>query len=163
MCLGINIHVHVTPYQVQDDHRPWIRKEEKAFTDLLKRLGASLTRNLHASDTNVSNLFTHFEVLHGFKKYQLQLLAQQFAHHQAQLQLLQQQYSITQQEEFQQEQEQQLQPQQHQLQQQEPIDHHIEVNSTIGLEHANNSVQLISSVVVDAGSAQQHPISGVDK
>lgn len=62
---------------VQDDHRPWIRKEEKAFTDLLKRLGASLTRHLHASDSNVSNLFTHFEVLHGFKKYHLQLLAQQ--------------------------------------------------------------------------------------
>ena len=40
--LGINIHVHVTPYQIQDDHRPWIRKEEKAFTDLLKRLGATL-------------------------------------------------------------------------------------------------------------------------
>lgn len=67
----------MTPYQVQDDHRPWIRKEEKAFTDLLKRLGASLTRNLHASDSNVSNLFTHFEVLHGFKKYQLQVLAHQ--------------------------------------------------------------------------------------
>uniref|UniRef100_A0A336MTM9 CSON006651 protein n=1 Tax=Culicoides sonorensis TaxID=179676 RepID=A0A336MTM9_CULSO len=75
--LNINIHVHVSPYQVQDDHRPWIRKEEKAFTDLLKRLGANLTRHLHSSDSNVSNLFTHFEVLHGFKKYQLQLLAQQ--------------------------------------------------------------------------------------
>lgn len=70
-------HLNFFLITVQDDHRPWIRKEEKSFTDLLKRLGASLTRHLHASDSNVSNLFTHFEVLHGFKKYHLQLLAQQ--------------------------------------------------------------------------------------
>jgi Uncharacterised protein family UPF0565 len=71
---GINIHVHVTPYQVQDDHRPWIRKEEKAFTDLLKRLGASLTRHLHSTDSNVSNLFTHFDVLQNFRHQQIQLM-----------------------------------------------------------------------------------------
>lgn len=94
--LGINIHIHVTPYQVQDDHRPWIRKEEKAFADLLKKLGANLTRHLHASDTNGTNLFTHFEVLHGFKKYQLQLFAQQFAQQQANIQLQQQQQQIQQ-------------------------------------------------------------------
>lgn len=70
--LGIAIHVHVTPYQVQDDHRPWLRKEEKAFTDLLKRLGCNITRNLHSNDSNISNLFTHFEVLENFKKFHLQ-------------------------------------------------------------------------------------------
>ena len=81
--LGISVHVHVTPYQVQDDHRPWLRKEEKQFTDLLKKLGCQgLSRTLHSGDSNMSNLFTHFEVLENFKKYQLQLLQQ--AHNQAQ-------------------------------------------------------------------------------
>ncbi|XP_055685887.1 mitochondrial protein C2orf69 homolog isoform X2 [Lutzomyia longipalpis] len=65
--LNINLHVHVTPYQVLDDRRPWIRRDEKAFTDLLKRLGASLTRMLHF-DTGVTNLFTHFEVLEVFRQ-----------------------------------------------------------------------------------------------
>lgn len=70
--MGIAINVHVTPYQVQDDHRPWLRKEEKAFTDLLKRLGCNITRTLHSNDSTISNLFTHFEVLENFKKYHLQ-------------------------------------------------------------------------------------------
>lgn len=75
--LGISVHVHVTPYQVQDDHRPWLRKEEKQFTDLLKKLGCvGMTRTLHSGDSNMSNLFTHFEVLENFKKYQLQLQLQ---------------------------------------------------------------------------------------
>ncbi len=78
---GISIHVHVTPYQVQDDHRPWIRKEEKAFTDLLKRLGCTLTRHLHSSESTCSNLFTHFEVLENFRIHQV---------HQIQLQIQQQ-------------------------------------------------------------------------
>lgn len=65
--LNINIHVHVTPYQVQDERRPWIRKEEKTFTDLLRRLGAPLTRCLHF-DASVANLFTHFEVLQVFRQ-----------------------------------------------------------------------------------------------
>lgn len=71
--LGIAIHIHVTPYQVQDDHRPWLRKEEKQFTELLKKLGCDkLTRLLHSHCNNMSNLFTHFEVLENFRKYQLQ-------------------------------------------------------------------------------------------
>lgn len=69
--LNTAVHVHVTPYQVQDDHRPWLRKEEKAFTDLLKRLGCNITRTLHSNDSTISNLFTHFEVLENFKKFQL--------------------------------------------------------------------------------------------
>lgn len=63
--LAINIHVHLTPYQVQDDRRPWIRKEEKIFTDLLRRLGAQITRHLHY-DSQTANLMTHFEVLQAF-------------------------------------------------------------------------------------------------
>lgn len=90
--LGINVHVHVTPYQIQDDHRPWIRKEEKAFTDLLKRLGAPFDRHLYPSEANSTNLFTHFEVLNRFRQYQINVFAQQ--HLQAQQQQ-QQQLSAT--------------------------------------------------------------------
>ncbi|XP_055607772.1 mitochondrial protein C2orf69 homolog [Uranotaenia lowii] len=83
--LGINIHVHVTPYQIQDDHRPWIRKEEKAFTDLLKRLGSPFDRHLYPSEANSTNLFTHFEVLNRFRQYQINVFAQQHLQQQQQL------------------------------------------------------------------------------
>ncbi|XP_038111921.1 UPF0565 protein C2orf69 homolog [Culex quinquefasciatus] len=89
--LGINVHVHVTPYQIQDDHRPWIRKEEKAFTDLLKRLGAPFDRHLYPSEANSTNLFTHFEVLNRFRQYQINVFAQQHLQAQAQQQVQQQQ------------------------------------------------------------------------
>ncbi|XP_043651329.1 UPF0565 protein C2orf69 homolog isoform X1 [Drosophila teissieri] len=62
---GMNIHVHLTPYQVQDDRRPWIRKEEKLFTEMLRRLNAPITRHLHY-DNQPANLMTHFEVLQAF-------------------------------------------------------------------------------------------------
>ncbi|KAF4517493.1 hypothetical protein B566_EDAN004532 [Ephemera danica] len=67
--LGIGIHVHVTPYQVQDERRPWIRKEEKTFTELLRRLGAPVTRTLHFENQPAS-LLTHFEVLTAFRQPQ---------------------------------------------------------------------------------------------
>ncbi|XP_060645521.1 mitochondrial protein C2orf69 homolog [Drosophila nasuta] len=63
--MGMNIHVHLTPYQVQDDRRPWIRKEEKLFTEMLRRLNAPITRHLHY-DNQPANLMTHFEVLQAF-------------------------------------------------------------------------------------------------
>ncbi|XP_050069052.1 mitochondrial protein C2orf69 homolog [Anopheles maculipalpis] len=75
--LCINVHVHVTPYQIQDDHRPWIRKEEKAFTDLLKRLGAAFDRHLYPSEANSTNLYTHFDVLNRFRQHQISLFSQQ--------------------------------------------------------------------------------------
>nr|CAD7269370.1 unnamed protein product [Timema shepardi] len=65
--LGIGIHIHVTPYQVQDERRPWIRKEEKVFGDLLRRLGAPVNRTLHF-ENQVASLYTHFEVLTVFKQ-----------------------------------------------------------------------------------------------
>lgn len=88
--LGMNIHVHVTPYQVQDDRRPWIRKEEKIFSDMLKRLGAPITRLLHF-DSTTANLVTHFEVLQAFCQH-VHITNQQ--QHQAQLQQQQQQLRI---------------------------------------------------------------------
>ncbi|KAL9695795.1 hypothetical protein quinque_015080 [Culex quinquefasciatus] len=93
--LGINVHVHVTPYQIQDDHRPWIRKEEKAFTDLLKRLGAPFDRHLYPSEANSTNLFTHFEVLNRFRQYQINVFAQQHLQAQAQAQQQVQQQQLT--------------------------------------------------------------------
>ncbi|KAK7789408.1 hypothetical protein R5R35_010268 [Gryllus longicercus] len=63
--LNIGIHIHVTPYQINDDRRPWIRKEEKAFGDLLRRLGAPVHRVVHF-ENQVSSLCTHFEVLSVF-------------------------------------------------------------------------------------------------
>lgn len=80
--LGIYIHVHVTPYQVQDDRRPWIRKEEKIFTDLLRRLGAPITRHLHF-DSTIANLFTHFEILQAFCQH-VHVTSQQQLQHQSQ-------------------------------------------------------------------------------
>ncbi|XP_017849149.1 UPF0565 protein C2orf69 homolog [Drosophila busckii] len=77
--MGMNIHVHLTPYQVQDDRRPWIRKEEKLFTEMLRRLNAPITRHLHY-DSQPANLMTHFEVLQAFCQHvhnqQQQLLQQ---------------------------------------------------------------------------------------
>ncbi|KAG8239598.1 hypothetical protein J437_LFUL017985 [Ladona fulva] len=64
--LGIGIHIHVTPYQVQDERRPWIRKEEKTFGELLRRLGAPVSRTLHF-ESQPPTLYTHFEVLAVFR------------------------------------------------------------------------------------------------
>jgi hypothetical protein len=65
--LNIGVHVHVTPYQVQDERRPWIRKEEKTFTELLRRLGAPVTRILHF-ENQAASLMTHFDVLSVFRQ-----------------------------------------------------------------------------------------------
>nr|XP_017021450.1 UPF0565 protein C2orf69 homolog isoform X1 [Drosophila kikkawai] len=85
---GMNIHVHLTPYQVQDDRRPWIRKEEKLFTEMLRRLNAPITRHLHY-DNQPANLMTHFEVLQAFCQH-VHALNQQ----QQQLQQQQQQQGV---------------------------------------------------------------------
>ncbi|KAG7157819.1 UPF0565 protein C2orf69 homolog isoform X2 [Homarus americanus] len=61
----INIHIHVTPYQVRDDQRPWIRRECKAFNDILKRAGAKVSYALHFEDEPAS-LVSHFRVLNEF-------------------------------------------------------------------------------------------------
>ncbi|XP_014262564.1 UPF0565 protein C2orf69 homolog isoform X2 [Cimex lectularius] len=64
--LAIIIHIHVTPYQVNDDRRPWIRKEERVFFDSLRKMGAHVNRTYHF-ENQVPNLRTHFEVLNDFK------------------------------------------------------------------------------------------------
>ncbi|KAL4708176.1 hypothetical protein ACJJTC_002368 [Scirpophaga incertulas] len=63
--LDLEIQVHVSPYQVHDEGRPWIGREEKAFTALLKKLGAKINRRLHTTP-GVQSLYTHFNVLNCF-------------------------------------------------------------------------------------------------
>lgn len=58
--------MHVTPYQVNDERRPWIRKEEKAFCDLLRRLNAPIERTFHF-ENQLPTLLTHFEVHNVFR------------------------------------------------------------------------------------------------
>lgn len=43
MFTDVSVYVHVSPYQVLDEGRPWIGREEKAFTTLLKKLGARVS------------------------------------------------------------------------------------------------------------------------
>ncbi|XP_049821620.1 mitochondrial protein C2orf69 homolog isoform X2 [Aethina tumida] len=65
--LGVKIHVHVTPYQIEDERRPWIKKEEKTFHDILKRQGASIDRHVHFPNV-VPNINIHFEVISLFRQ-----------------------------------------------------------------------------------------------
>lgn len=65
--LGIRVHIHVTPYQINDDRRPWVKKEEKIFSDMLQKLGAPVTRVLHFENVT-PNLLMHFDVLTAFRQ-----------------------------------------------------------------------------------------------
>uniref|UniRef100_A0A023GIM3 Uncharacterized protein n=1 Tax=Amblyomma triste TaxID=251400 RepID=A0A023GIM3_AMBTT len=62
----IKIRIHVTPYQVLCNSRPWIGKEEKVFRETLRKLGADVLRNIHHADETPS-LEMHFSVLEEFK------------------------------------------------------------------------------------------------
>lgn len=62
---NIKIHIHVTPYQVQDDQRPWIRRECKAFYDILRRNGASVSYKMHFQE-EIPSLIEHFRLLKEF-------------------------------------------------------------------------------------------------
>lgn len=68
--LNVLIYIHVSPYQVQDEGRPWIGREEKAFTGLLKKLGAKVQRYLHDQTGLPHSLQMHFEVLANFRRVQ---------------------------------------------------------------------------------------------
>lgn len=60
--IGISVHVHVTPYQVQDSSRPWNREEENRFSTTLKNMGVPIKRELHFADKPRS-LLLHFNVI----------------------------------------------------------------------------------------------------
>ena len=64
---GIKVEIKVTPYQVQDNRRPWIGKEEKRFRQILgTKFGLTnagrLKRTLHFENEE-ANLENHFRVL----------------------------------------------------------------------------------------------------
>ncbi|XP_043262309.1 UPF0565 protein C2orf69 homolog [Colletes gigas] len=60
--LKIDVHVDVTPYQVKDSHRPWIRKDENRFCSILQNMGIPVERILHFADLPRS-LTMHFNIL----------------------------------------------------------------------------------------------------
>lgn len=63
--VGIMVDIHVTPYQVNDDRRPWISKEERQFHTNLKKLGVVLFRKVHFAEEPPS-LENHFLLLKLF-------------------------------------------------------------------------------------------------
>lgn len=63
--LGVCIHVHLTPYQLLDDRRPWIRKEERMFSELLKKFNAPIVRQIHFENEPAS-LQQHLRIIGDF-------------------------------------------------------------------------------------------------
>lgn len=63
--LRATVHVHVTPHQVNDPHRPWIGEEKTEFVAKLRKFGATVTDTLHFKDDEPS-LEKHFRVLEEF-------------------------------------------------------------------------------------------------
>lgn len=64
--LNIEVHVHVTPYQIEDSHRPWIATEESAFCNALKSLNVSIQRTVHFENKSRS-IIMHFNLLKNIK------------------------------------------------------------------------------------------------
>ncbi|XP_065053900.1 uncharacterized protein LOC135682791 [Rhopilema esculentum] len=60
------IRVHVTPYQMKDESRPWIEKEKRKFVAQLKSLGIDIKEKVHFADKKPS-LANHFRILTDFK------------------------------------------------------------------------------------------------
>lgn len=62
---GLELFVHVTPYQVRDPNRPWIGKEYKQFIRGLKSYKANLKETKHHFE-ELGSLELHFEILKEF-------------------------------------------------------------------------------------------------
>ncbi|NXX44523.1 CB069 protein, partial [Tricholaema leucomelas] len=58
---GIEVHAHVTPYQVFDTMRSWIGREHEKFVQILEGFGVEINDQLHFAD-NVPSLENHFRV-----------------------------------------------------------------------------------------------------
>lgn len=63
--LGAEIHVHVTPQQVCDPHRPWLGEEQRLFVSKLQQFGTSVKEVFHFEHEERS-LKNHFRVLEVF-------------------------------------------------------------------------------------------------
>lgn len=59
---GVEVVVHVTPYQIKDLSRPWIGREHKQFVSQMTRLGGKITNVVHFRDEERS-IENHFKVL----------------------------------------------------------------------------------------------------
>ncbi|XP_067994043.1 mitochondrial protein C2orf69 homolog [Melanerpes formicivorus] len=58
---GIEVHAHVTPYQVFDTMRSWIGREHEKFVQILEGLGVEINDQLHFAD-DAPSLENHFRV-----------------------------------------------------------------------------------------------------
>ena len=63
--LKVHVHVHVTPYQMKDDFRKWIGKEEKMFVKKLKKMQMNIEEKVHFATVERS-LLNHFLLLEQF-------------------------------------------------------------------------------------------------
>ena len=61
----LSVTVHVTPYQVKDELRVWIGREQRQFTRNLRSLGVPVEETLHFKEEEAS-LDNHFRVLTVF-------------------------------------------------------------------------------------------------
>ena len=59
----LTVNVRVTPYQIEDDRRPWIKKEEKLFSNILSRLLGDLFRRKVYYEDQEPSIENHFRVL----------------------------------------------------------------------------------------------------
>jgi len=65
---GMKVDVRVTPYQINDDRRPWIGKEEKKFSAvLLREMAKGKFRRRVFFDGEEPCLENHFKVLETFE------------------------------------------------------------------------------------------------
>ncbi|XP_032824876.1 mitochondrial protein C2orf69 homolog isoform X2 [Petromyzon marinus] len=62
---GVDVRVHVTPYQVCDPMRAWIGKEQRKFISVLQEFGATVTEQIHF-EKEASSLENHFRILENF-------------------------------------------------------------------------------------------------
>lgn len=63
--VGISVDVHITPYQIKDERRPWLRREEKIFSGQLQKFGAIVRRVVHFEE-ETPTLDNHFRILKDF-------------------------------------------------------------------------------------------------
>ncbi|KAL2716941.1 mitochondrial protein C2orf69 isoform X2 [Vespula squamosa] len=65
--LKIDVHVHVTPYQIQDTSRPWISMEESCFYNTLQSLNVPIQRIVHF-ENKPRSVIMHFNILKIIKE-----------------------------------------------------------------------------------------------
>ena len=66
---GLKVDVRVTPYQIRDDRRPWIGKEEKKFVAVLTReMSKEKFRRKIFFENEEPCLENHFKILETFQQ-----------------------------------------------------------------------------------------------